>query len=69
MRHMAEKVLSGARLRYWPRLNSHSIMGIPQSANMVKYGIRNVAEQNIYIKKTNYLKIDIYDLIFNIHWL
>ena len=44
-------------------------MGIPQSANMVKYGIRNVAEQNIYIKKTNYLKIDIYDLIFNIHWL
>ena len=43
IRQMVENIDGGARLRYCPRLNSVSIMGMPHNANMRKYGIKNVA--------------------------
>jgi hypothetical protein len=42
---MAAKVDGGPRLKYCPRLNSVIIIGIPHKANMMKYGMRNVAAE------------------------
>jgi hypothetical protein len=58
---MVAKVDGGPRLRYCPRLNSVIIIGIPHRANMMKYGIRNVAAE---IKKNNIYLVN--NLFFNV---
>ena len=46
IRHMVAKRVGGARLKYCPKLNSDIIIGIPQRANIRKYGIKKVAVKN-----------------------